>query len=493
MPFDGSNFKRLVKQISAGDYYEPKTPSKASPLIREMLTVCPKQRATIEQICNNWWVNESYNESCLDVAEELAIQTPVRLDVLLSLAPTAITSDNHMIVPDLNEENKQAVARSMSVGSIQNISDIANTEAEKRIIDMVTAGGEAALAPSPTRNIVPNETSAVQAKRKPETTISTELVAGDVDVGARKREKPSEQLKTTPSKLSISEVMDVAEENEAEELNENSVEDFVSNMLPEVEAKGQEGKQRAAKKKGGKKDVDTIIEEVPSQATQNSAAQAIESKTVNRQGSLEESKQPATSERRRSRVAEAAEKLQTSSTPAGEKTKKVVIPGVNVGTHKKEFERKASLTSTPQPIVPPEKRHIINSDSIDEDATITGSRRVSAISGENDNGAMEKSEEENLTSAETSEEKLSQSDSKSSNLSLEEARRSMENSIAHLNKAKNESNSDVDQLCAKTENVAVTNDDSSERQKKLKNAREILGNAIPRLSGFSKFIYLNSV
>lgn len=27
MPFDGSNFKRLVKQISQGEYYEPKKPS----------------------------------------------------------------------------------------------------------------------------------------------------------------------------------------------------------------------------------------------------------------------------------------------------------------------------------------------------------------------------------------------------------------------------------------------------------------------------------
>jgi len=27
MPFDGSNFKRLVKQITTGDYYEPKKPS----------------------------------------------------------------------------------------------------------------------------------------------------------------------------------------------------------------------------------------------------------------------------------------------------------------------------------------------------------------------------------------------------------------------------------------------------------------------------------
>lgn len=28
MPFDGSNFKRLVKQISQGDYFEPSKPSR---------------------------------------------------------------------------------------------------------------------------------------------------------------------------------------------------------------------------------------------------------------------------------------------------------------------------------------------------------------------------------------------------------------------------------------------------------------------------------
>lgn len=138
MPFDGSNFKRLVKQISTGDYYEPKKPSAASPLIREMLTICPKQRATIEQICNHWWVNEGMHESCLDLAEELANQTPVRLDVLLSLAPSAVTSDQ-LVVPGPNDDGRQTVPRSHSVGSI---CDIASTEAEQRIIDMVAAGGE---------------------------------------------------------------------------------------------------------------------------------------------------------------------------------------------------------------------------------------------------------------------------------------------------------------------------------------------------------------
>lgn len=142
MPFDGANFKRLVKQISQGDYFEPKKPSRASPLIREMLTVCPVRRANIEQICNHWWVNEDYNESCLDLAEELANQTPVRLDVLLSLAPPSVTSDQ-VLVPAHLEEGKDRIQKSHSVGSII---DMPESEAERRILDMV-AGWFFSVAP----------------------------------------------------------------------------------------------------------------------------------------------------------------------------------------------------------------------------------------------------------------------------------------------------------------------------------------------------------
>lgn len=88
-------------------------------------------------------MNEGYQECCLDVAEELANQTPVRLDVLLSLAPPAVTTDQLVVQNEV--DNKPNVTRSMSVGSILDIGDIANTEAEKRIIEMVSAGGEAAL------------------------------------------------------------------------------------------------------------------------------------------------------------------------------------------------------------------------------------------------------------------------------------------------------------------------------------------------------------
>lgn len=86
------------------------------------------------------WVNSGYTESCLDLAEELANQTPVRLDVLLSLTPSAVTSDQ-LVVPGPIEETKSSdrVARSHSVGSIR---EMGSTEAERRILDMVAAGGE---------------------------------------------------------------------------------------------------------------------------------------------------------------------------------------------------------------------------------------------------------------------------------------------------------------------------------------------------------------
>ncbi|KAJ8870586.1 hypothetical protein PR048_029609 [Dryococelus australis] len=130
MPFDGSNFKRLVRQISNGDYFEPKKPSPASPLIRDMLNVAPARRADIEKICSHWWVNKGYEESCLDVAEELANQTPVRLDLLLSLAPPGpgVGSDKLMVGSENDgdgtagmDDTAMVPARSQSVGSLMEL------------------------------------------------------------------------------------------------------------------------------------------------------------------------------------------------------------------------------------------------------------------------------------------------------------------------------------------------------------------------------------
>ncbi|XP_067126026.1 uncharacterized protein [Centruroides vittatus] len=94
MPFDGSNFKRLVKQISEGDYYEPTTKAEASNLIHRLLNVNPSKRATIIDICSDSWVNEGYEHSLLQVSEDLANLTPVRIDLLLALAPASPEEGN---------------------------------------------------------------------------------------------------------------------------------------------------------------------------------------------------------------------------------------------------------------------------------------------------------------------------------------------------------------------------------------------------------------
>lgn len=60
MPFDGQDYKHLVRQISSGEYRQPNKPSDACGLIRWMLMVNPERRATIEDIANHWWLNWGY-------------------------------------------------------------------------------------------------------------------------------------------------------------------------------------------------------------------------------------------------------------------------------------------------------------------------------------------------------------------------------------------------------------------------------------------------
>lgn len=190
MPFDGSNFKRLVKQISQGDYFEPKKPSPASPLIREMLTVSPTTRADIVKICSHWWVNEGQSESCLDIAEHLANQTPVRLDLLLSLAPP-VSSEQVVVTSDQKGNGEVAGSaegpvRSHSVGSLM---DLDQPSAERRIRDFVNS------TKTESRANIDNK-AAETPKRKIEDAVSTE----DASVGgARKKERSRSKQRSSRS------------------------------------------------------------------------------------------------------------------------------------------------------------------------------------------------------------------------------------------------------------------------------------------------------
>lgn len=168
-------------------------------------------------------------------------------------------------------------------------------------------------------------------------------------------------------------------------------------------------------------------------------------------------------ERRKSRILETAEKFQQMNAGANgaEKPKKFVLPGVSVGSFKKEFERKAT-EPPPQGPTAGERRAL-------EQVAAAAAAEESAGSSQQPNPLSQSNSIEG-------------SDSKNSmtNFSLDEARRSMENSIALLRQAQNESTTkEVDQLCAKTQNIGVTDEDTElERERKLKNARAIIGNAI---------------
>ena len=50
-------------------------------------------------VCGHWWVNQDEEVNCLEAAEELANQTPVRLDLLLSLAPQEPDKEHVMAQP----------------------------------------------------------------------------------------------------------------------------------------------------------------------------------------------------------------------------------------------------------------------------------------------------------------------------------------------------------------------------------------------------------
>lgn len=59
----------------------------ASNLIRKLLCVQPNKRATIIDICTDPWVNKDCERCLLQVAEDLANLTPVKIEILLALAP----------------------------------------------------------------------------------------------------------------------------------------------------------------------------------------------------------------------------------------------------------------------------------------------------------------------------------------------------------------------------------------------------------------------
>ncbi|KAJ8360705.1 hypothetical protein SKAU_G00172300 [Synaphobranchus kaupii] len=75
MPFDGQDYRNLIRQISTGNYRKPTKPSDACGLIRWMLMVNPERRATLEEIARHWWLNWGYHGPLISDGEPVADQT----------------------------------------------------------------------------------------------------------------------------------------------------------------------------------------------------------------------------------------------------------------------------------------------------------------------------------------------------------------------------------------------------------------------------------
>ncbi|KAJ8412200.1 hypothetical protein AAFF_G00144670 [Aldrovandia affinis] len=77
MPFDGQDYRNLIRQISTGEYRKPTKPSDACGLIRWMLMVNPERRATLEEIAKHWWLNWGYHSSLIGDGEAAASRPAV--------------------------------------------------------------------------------------------------------------------------------------------------------------------------------------------------------------------------------------------------------------------------------------------------------------------------------------------------------------------------------------------------------------------------------
>lgn len=231
-----------------------------------------------------------------------------------------------------------------------------------------------------------------------------------------------------------------------------------------------------------------------------------EKPVVERKNSIPDEAAVANKERRKSKILETAEKFQLQNNQNNEKYKKFVIPGVSVGSFKKDFEKKATIAPNASTIGPMERKQR----SIEQQSASRQTSHEEVTEPTSGSGPHTPQDEPRLpplpptpphstavTKSRSDEVEQSGSKSSVSSFSLEDARRSMENSIALLKQAKTDSGKDMDQMVAKAETVSASSiggattttegeDDAltmNEREKKLKTAREIISNAIPRLGG----------
>ncbi|CAK1553499.1 unnamed protein product [Leptosia nina] len=438
MPFDGSNFKRLVRQISNGDYYEPKNPSTASPLIRDMLTVDPLKRADIVYICDHPWVNTGCETSCLEMAEALAAETPVRLDLLLSLAPAAPSNTNSVVVPSEQAEMGGPEESCTDLTSSTSMAVEPSNSAEKRILELVAEGGEDAIKPSPTRTIV----SAGDNKRKLELAMS-----------ASGLQRKKERVASSASIAGAPALPEEASVPDDEPIPEQPEYNACESLQPPLKSSATITISPTPAAVELSKVPTTDIKDVPKDEDEPKQTKRAPSKI-----SIPPEKQEASKvEETKPAVAATTDKLtsltisQPATTPNAvsntattpQKPKKLSIGG-HVGSFKEQFERRASLTTSPEikrNVSKPVVSKIAKPKSQSEDRELTkpldnGTVRLQQIGIEPSPAPQEEKEQQTQMNRggvkKTESEPTHNSHPVDPSVLLQDARRSLQSSMAKL-------------------------------------------------------------
>ncbi|CAF1681448.1 unnamed protein product [Adineta ricciae] len=97
MPFQGGDYNRLVRNITSGEFIQPREQSGALGLIRKCLTVLPSKRFTVDDVAAHWWVNLGYK------------YPPVHYYLTPAMKKTGLFIPSHLPALTYNESNGNAV------------------------------------------------------------------------------------------------------------------------------------------------------------------------------------------------------------------------------------------------------------------------------------------------------------------------------------------------------------------------------------------------
>lgn len=289
--------------------------------------------------------------SCLDIAEDLANQTPVRLDLLLSLVPPPENSDNLVVTDEqASMSSQEPPPRSQSVGSILDLNqedrrlELLDDKANKRKLESAPSEASVTKGSAKKKDRAQSESTEETAQAEPVTVMEVEA-----------EEKPEERQKSVPPEMTEAKPESSISSDKPTRRSVKTVKKKIVKDGTDVKKKkGEEEKSVEEKEKPVRKEsrASEPREEVGKEIKRENSVKKKNLK-LNLKKEREKSEPPdetptKPAERRKSKIFETAEKFMSPEpkSPTVEKPKKISIPGVKVSDFAKAFERKSSVQSS---------------------------------------------------------------------------------------------------------------------------------------------------